>query len=264
MEYGYECGNGCSSYDSEFDPHIHEYPLTTQASSGSSTTSTPLSRQQIRQIRLLAERYGSPKRKPRRQARPARVRATLPRNIVLLELMDAAVEQHQYSTSNHGPHNEHGGASMVLMDDGNTIESIVGERETDNEQVVLNSIEVLASSCGTYVVREQNGLTVYSVSTMCVQGPDVGDEMNIYSSKKNRRAEGRMGECGLKLGKRRGRIRKKCSNMNNLIPSPQTTVLKHGQKVQIVNGKDGVYKLARNQGVIFADSTQLVKGEMID
>jgi len=41
------------------------------------------------------------------------------------------------------------------------------------------------------------------------------------------------------------------------------TVLLHGQRVQIVSVKDGIYKLARGIGSIFATSSQLVKSKLL-
>jgi hypothetical protein len=39
------------------------------------------------------------------------------------------------------------------------------------------------------------------------------------------------------------------------------TILSHSQRVQIVSVKDGIYKLARGLGSIFATSSQLVKSK---
>ena len=46
-------------------------------------------------------------------------------------------------------------------------------------------------------------------------------------------------------------------------PNKPIKVLNYGQKVQIIDVEDGVYKLARSKGVIFANSAQLVKGKNI-
>lgn len=46
----------------------------------------------------------------------------------------------------------------------------------------------------------------------------------------------------------------------NMSAKPHTT-LSYGQRVQIVSVKDGIYKLARGIGSLFATSSQLVKSK---
>ncbi len=268
---GYGCGNGygCTSYDSEqsdmdqVQTVDYLYPLSPVASSASSSiatvssplSSSPLSRKELRQIRLLDQRYGSAtRRKAARRPRPQRVRVALPRNLVLLELMDAAEKQHQYSTARQQtPFLEEKGASIILMEDGSSIGALVRGHDEDNDQEVLGSIEVLASSCGTYLVKEKNGLPVHPVSTITdlhIVGTSSSDDLiTVSSSGSNNIMSG--------LRKKRWTRRKRRSQSAYAV----SKVLKRGQKVQITNVQDGIYRLARNQGIIFADSTQLVKSE---
>jgi hypothetical protein len=238
-------------------------PPPSPASTGSGSVSgSPLSRREAKQIRLLSTRYGS--RSPsrpglaRKQMRPALVRATTPRNVVLLDLMSAAADQCRYSTSNEylpPLQQEEGDSSIVLMDDGSTIASAALDCEGDNELSDLNAIEVLVSSCGTYAVREKTGLQVHPISVLDKEDMDMDDHSVMTQSSTQ----------GSK-SKRGFRLRKKSVDFFHRFRSQSTrpiTLLKYGQKVQIANVKDGVYRLARNRGVIFANSTQLVKGEMM-
>jgi len=96
--------------------------------------------------------------------------------------------------------------------------------DTDNsipneDQVVLDSIDVLSSACGTYVVRERYGLPLHKSNST----------NNLFR------------------------------NAEDIMTSKPTLHLQFGQKVQIVDVHEGVYTLARNEGVMFANSSQLVK-----
>lgn len=89
--------------------------------------------------------------------------------------------------------------------------------EYDDTHRVLNGIESMSSVCGTYVVRDNEGLAVF--------------EKNPHD---------------LTLKK----------IPSYLTPPP---MLRYGQRVQVVGMENDVYKLARNEGYVVADHTQLVK-----
>ncbi len=135
-----------------------------------------------------------------------------------------------------------------------------------DEEKVLDSIEVLASTCGTYVVKERCGLAVHSLTAASVhfhdEGMDITDIDLFIDSFESGSQISRSGSS--RKGKRR-QIRKKSlgggSNTMDILPSKPTTMLQYGQRVQIVEINNGAFRLARNQGLIFADAMQLVKGE---
>lgn len=204
---------------------------------------TPVSRRQIQQIQKLAARYGSsPPPAPKRAVESQQVALPLPRNIVLLELMDAATKQHKDS--------RYGGIDT--------------EDDEADEEDVLNSIGVLASSCGTYSVSERSGLAVYSIDTADAPFHDEGMDIDLYlSANSNDSVSVSSGKVGRWNGKSRGRkVERRGSILTHVPQSKPTTMLSFGQKVQIVDVLNGVYRLARNTGVIFANPSQLVKGEL--
>ena len=101
---------------------------------------------------------------------------------------------------------------------GDNYESDIDDESNDAEHV-LSGIEAVSSACGTYVVRDSQGLAVF--------------KKNPYDMT----------------------TRKVPSYLK---PPP---IVRYGQKVQVVGIKNDVFKLARNEGYILADSNQLVKGK---
>lgn len=99
--------------------------------------------------------------------------------------------------------------------------------DTDNsisneDETVLDSIDALSSPCGTYVVKERYGLPVYHRGSADTERMKDGYLANTTATK------------------------------------PQK-ILSYGQKIQVVDVHEGMFQLARNEGVVFANSTQLVK-----
>lgn len=84
------------------------------------------------------------------------------------------------------------------------------------------------------------------------------DEFAVVSSMKALSAE-----CGTYIVKERYGLPVYSENKDGSINTAGKphTVLLHGQKVQIVSVKDGIYKLARGIGSIFASSSQIVKSK---
>lgn len=97
---------------------------------------------------------------------------------------------------------------------------------TNEEDAVLDSIDALSSPCGTYVVKERYGLPVYNGNSTNQDTMDDANEAITTATKPNK-------------------------------------LLNYGQKVQVVDVHEGMYQLARGEGVVFANSTQLVKGELV-
>lgn len=93
---------------------------------------------------------------------------------------------------------------------------------TNEEDAVLDSIDALSSPCGTYVVKERYGLPVYNGNSTNQDTMDDANEAITTATKPNK-------------------------------------LLNYGQKVQVVDVHEGMYQLARGEGVVFANSTQLVK-----
>jgi hypothetical protein len=238
--------------DSSYN-HYSQYP--------SNAPGTPVSRRQRQQIQKLAARYGTspPQQQPPKRTEPQQVALPLPKNLVLLELMEAAEKRNQHSLATFAHLN--GSPSTSLIDD-----SDHSGPEMDEEHV-LNSIDILSSTCGTYVVKDRCGLAVHSLSAASINFQDEGMDIDLFISSSSFESGSHLGRSGSsKKGKWRGPNRSKSygsgSNTMNMLPSKPTRMLVYGQKVQIVEVKNGVYRLARNQGLIFAEPMQLVKGEI--
>jgi hypothetical protein len=103
-------------------------------------------------------------------------------------------------------------------------------REDDEEQFDLNRIisgmATMAGPCGTYAVRESTGLAV------------------VHSDPTKRSDEERSDE-------------EKKQDSDN----PEPYALQEGQTVQVVGFEDGIARLARGEGYIVANTSQLVKGK---
>lgn len=133
----------------------------------------------------------------------------LPRNLVLISLLETASKRHATLR----------GANSNLMDTYSDADNSI----TNEEEAVLDSIDALSSSCGTYLVKERYGLPIYS-SNFSSDIESMDD-----------------------------------TNLSNKSATKPNKILSYGQKVQIVDVDEGMYKLARDEGVVFANSSQLVK-----
>lgn len=139
----------------------------------------------------------TPNKKPPPAAEP--ISLPIPKNLVMIALMEAAERK-----------------KMALLEASYDSDTDEGE----NIKHVLSGIETMNSLCGTYLVREHDGLALFATNPYdtCVK------RVPSYL---------------------------KCPPM-----------IQYGQRVQIVDKVDhDIYKLARNEGYIKADETQLVKSE---
>lgn len=178
-------------------------PLFLESSATNSTQTTPArvttSRSNTRYNRSRNTSYLSPPRK--QQAKVELTPLPISKNVVMIAIMEAARDQ------------------MVDPD------AELDEDETNTETSrILDGIEALAGPCGTYVVKDEDGLVVLPSDP-----------------------------------RRRNRESNPVSFQNLLEPFH----LEKGQTVQIVECDDGVYKLARNSGFIVAGCSQLVKGKCL-
>mmetsp|Transcript_29435 Transcript_29435/g.44927 ORF Transcript_29435/g.44927 Transcript_29435/m.44927 type:complete len:533 (-) Transcript_29435:134-1732(-) len=145
-----------------------------------------------------------------------RIPLPLPRNHVLLSLMEASQKRNKASKN---PIKVYGSDQCSILD-GDSSDDEEDGGESDNDEDVLNSINALSNRCGTYIVKDRFGLPVYE--TACRDYDDFGNNSSVPST-------------------------------NPIM------VLKHGERVQIVDAEDGVYWLARKSGVVYANSMQLLK-----
>lgn len=135
----------------------------------------------------------------------------LPRNLVILALMEA------------------GQRAMSLQRDLNLEE----EQDDDDEALtrIALSLENLNGPCGTYAVREVEGLAVLPM-----------DPLKRNQRKSNPHLDATMQAANIR----------------------EPFTIEFGQTVQVVDCQDGVYRLARENGYIVASEKQLVKGTYIE
>ena len=131
----------------------------------------------------------------------------IPKNHVMISLMEAAQRKERALMNKN------------IRQDSYSYDS--DRDENDDIQYVLDGIEVISSSCGTYVVKDNEGLAVF---------PGNPIDMAI-------------------------------KRVPSYFKSPP--MVRFGQKVQVAAMiEHGVYKLARNEGYIVANETQLAKGKV--
>jgi hypothetical protein len=160
-------------------------------------------------------RYSSPGSTPQTPPPPppqssssanAPIALPIPKNVVLLAMMEAAERQAK-------------------------IDMEVGESDEDDDEEfdlnkIISSMATLSGPCGTYAVRESEGLVVLPYDPN--RGGATVDE------------EKKMDDPGRE--------------------EKEPISLKRGQQLQVVDFQDGVAKLARGDGYVVASSSQLVKG----
>jgi hypothetical protein len=158
----------------------------------------------------------------------------IPKNVVLLAMMEAAQRQSQMeekeSEANADANAFEGSGSSSIVDD-----------DDDEEQFDLNRIisgmATLSGPCGTYAVREKEGLAVMS--------SDPRRKQHVDEEKKTQED-------------------RELIQSSPVLQVQDPFALEYGQTVQIVDFEDGVAKLARGRGFIVANSSQLVKGTLHD
>jgi len=113
--------------------------------------------------------------------------------------------------------------------------------EEDGDDLVFDGIQSLGGHSGTYVVKEKSGLVVHPQHPRHRKTASEDDFWKFDSSASFFSAKSSSGD-----------LEKNDSN-------GERHVIGYGQRVQVVNQVDGAYKLARNQGFVIANYSQLVK-----
>jgi len=142
----------------------------------------------------------------------------LPKNLVLIELIESAERQARFLRE----------AKANLGEEEEILEDEEEEDEESKLEKNLAGMSALTGTCGTYAVRESEGLAVLP-----------------FDPNKQHKKEFSLG----------GEEEKKTEE-----PREPFTI-DVGHTVQVVSADEGVYKLARNAGYVVATANQLVKGE---
>lgn len=156
---------------------------------------------------------------------PAQVPLPIPKNIVLLSLMEAAQRQAQEQIK------EAQKEGSIDVDSVSSSQAEDDEEEEEEDQFDLNRIitgmATLSGPCGTYAVKE--------TSLVIVPNDPRTASLSDAEEKKQEPAD------------------ESCI-------AAEPYALEQGQTVQVVEFEDGIAKLARGEGYIVANSSQLVKG----
>ena len=155
---------------------------------------------------------------------PAHVPLPIPKNVVLLALMEASQRQVEAQQKDQEEGKENSLKSSNSHDED-------GEEEEEEDQFDLNRIisgmATLSGPCGTYAVKESS-LVIVPNDPRTSSASD-GEE-------------------------------KKLEPVEESCIAAEPHALEQGQTVQVVEFEDGIAKLARGEGYILANSSQLVKG----
>lgn len=148
---------------------------------------------------------------------PVQVPFPIPKNVVLISMMEAAERQALR------------GKNIEALDDTNgSMNASVEDEEFDLNRII-SGMATLSGPCGTYAVKESEGL-VLKASDTCEEKPVDELRLNISASEDS-------------------------------IEITEPSVLVKGQTVQVVSVENGVAKLARGAGYITASPSQLVKSK---
>ena len=146
----------------------------------------------------------------------------LPKNLVLMSMMEAAESQTKIQEEE-----EDCIGSELALEGADTSSQADGDEDNDDDKydsnMIISGLVTFSGPCGTYVVRDANGLAVQP------NHPEKGSQSETE--------------------------REHQSNFH------EPFTIEQGQTVQVVNFSDGVAKVAREKGYIVASSSQLVKGE---
>lgn len=126
----------------------------------------------------------------------------------------------------------------------------------DEDALVFDGIESLGGQCGTYVVRERKGVMVQLHHP---HHKTLGVEKENVENVRDSNREGRH-DVIWRMDSSASFLTAKSNNeIEHSTSFSQPTIVGYGQKVQIVDRVDGVFRLPRNRGFIVANDSQLVK-----
>jgi hypothetical protein len=157
------------------------------------------------------------------QSPPTPIALPIPKNLVLIALMEAAERQSKVERE----------AKHRRADNSDDDEEEEDEYDLDR---IISGMSTLSGPCGTYAVKEEGGLPVVR------SNPRRESEDEI--EKKDSNAD-----------------EKKESEDDEQEEKGEPQLLSKGQTVQVVSFYEGVAKLARGHGFVVANSSQLVKGQ---
>jgi len=132
--------------------------------------------------------------------------------------------------------------------------SMDDEEEYDLNRII-SGMATLSGPCGTYAVKEPQGLALLS---------DTEEELGTPAHCDNEPwVKEQRGEGEASGAEEQGPPQLAVSASEDSIEVKHPSLLERGQTVQVVTFENGVAKLARGSGHIIANSSQLVKSKLI-
>jgi hypothetical protein len=179
-------------------------------------------------------------------------RLPLPKNVVLLSLMEATERASIMAQS----------TSKIdsLLD--SSVEEDAGDQEVDEDEKIKSSTSWTIGECGTYVVAAKDGLQILPNCPTKSSGVDTDEENEDTPPEEDVNTLVRFFhlENQVEVSWSEEEILKKASSEEI---EPIDRILKYGDRVQIVSLDDGWAELARGYGFVRANALQLVKGEIV-
>lgn len=183
------------------------------------------------QLRFPAARRGYGDHQPYTNGPPVQLQEPiplpLPKNLVLLEMIESAERQARLLNEANGIAMQQTSSDVQSNDNGGSGNATGGDDNDDKLEITLARIVSLTGTCGTYAVRDPEGLAVL---------PFDPNRQHHDAAPSDEEEE------------------KKVEEMR------EPFTIEAGSTVQIVAVDEGVYKLPRGVGFIVASANQLVKG----
>jgi hypothetical protein len=199
---------------------------------------------------------------PRAESVNSKKRVPLPKNVVLLSLMEATelASEQVNKASNGSPRGvSHGTESerptMVLP-----LNSMI-DMEEDEEEKIKVSTSIAVGAAGTYAVAHKDGLQIHPTRPTDSNRAMLSDFIN--SSGHDEDVDTIVRSLDRKKGKSPSPIKAKSPTHRSLDGNnfePGVLSLSYGDRVQVVALEGGWAKLARGYGYVRVDKNQLVKG----
>ena len=180
---------------------------------------------------------------------PPKKRLPLPKNVVLMSLMEAT------DVLSATPAPDPGSPSAMYPD----VRASVSEEDGENEKIRWSTL-LATSGCGTYVITDKEGIQVYPSKPNAEDGTNLSPRATSPRASENDDVDAMVRFFYLE------------SKMPVLGRSPDDTSiselpavrLSRGDRIQIVCMEDGWAKLARGYGYIRAGKGQIAKGALIE
>ncbi len=179
-------------------------------------------------------------------------RLPLPKNVVLLSLMEATEVATEMEHRSREP-------SLVSQMESFLSEN-AGEDDDDEEEKIKVSTSLTIGACGTYVVADKDGLQIYPSRPTTLNLPDLNRDDKTTSSDRTTVSDDDV-DTLVRFFHLDHKVGVDAANGDLKTLSEEDTELKYGDRVQIVSLHEGWAKLARGYGYIRADANKLVKGK---